>query len=118
MSRSLCTILGFPIDTLYCNRPSLELFFNKHITTLLCKVRILTVNYFVFEQYVFYAYTQSASLVRGLYYMCMCVYLQVKRVMNGVFHSLRGEFDLSETYSGQTVLGVIVTTIKVHTQII
>ncbi|TKS78016.1 FK506-binding protein 15 [Collichthys lucidus] len=40
------------------------------------------------------------------------VYLQVKRVMNGVFHSLRGEFDLSESYSGQAVLGVIVTTIK------
>uniref|UniRef100_A0A7N8WNB5 peptidylprolyl isomerase n=1 Tax=Mastacembelus armatus TaxID=205130 RepID=A0A7N8WNB5_9TELE len=42
----------------------------------------------------------------------ICVYVQVKRVMNGVFHSLRGEFDLSESYSGQAVLGVIVTTIK------
>ena len=41
------------------------------------------------------------------------VYLQVKRVMNGVFHSLRGEFDLGESYSGQAVLGVIVSTIKV-----
>ncbi|XP_029999073.1 FK506-binding protein 15-like [Sphaeramia orbicularis] len=30
---------------------------------------------------------------------------EVKRVMNGVFHSLRGEFDLSESYSGQAVLG-------------
>ncbi|KAK2837101.1 hypothetical protein Q5P01_014313 [Channa striata] len=38
--------------------------------------------------------------------------VEVKRVMNGVFHSLRGEFDLSESYSGQAVLGVIVTTIK------
>uniref|UniRef100_UPI003AAE6BBD FK506-binding protein 15 n=1 Tax=Centroberyx gerrardi TaxID=166262 RepID=UPI003AAE6BBD len=37
---------------------------------------------------------------------------EVKRVMNGVFHSLRGEFDLSESYSGQAVLGVIVSTIK------
>lgn len=37
---------------------------------------------------------------------------EVKRVMNGVFHSLRGEFDLSESYSGQAVLRVIVTTIK------
>ncbi|XP_041643180.1 FK506-binding protein 15 isoform X2 [Cheilinus undulatus] len=37
---------------------------------------------------------------------------EVKRVMNGVFHSLRGEFDVSESYSGQAVLGVIVTTIK------
>uniref|UniRef100_A0A669DNK4 peptidylprolyl isomerase n=1 Tax=Oreochromis niloticus TaxID=8128 RepID=A0A669DNK4_ORENI len=38
---------------------------------------------------------------------------KVKRVMNGVFHSLRGEFDLTESYTGQAVLGVIVTTIKV-----
>ncbi|CAI5685749.1 unnamed protein product [Oreochromis niloticus] len=37
---------------------------------------------------------------------------EVKRVMNGVFHSLRGEFDLTESYTGQAVLGVIVTTIK------
>ncbi|XP_019716514.1 FK506-binding protein 15 isoform X2 [Hippocampus comes] len=37
---------------------------------------------------------------------------EVKRVMNGVFHSLRGEFDLNESYSGQTVLGVLVNTIK------
>ncbi|XP_026198713.1 FK506-binding protein 15 isoform X2 [Anabas testudineus] len=37
---------------------------------------------------------------------------EVKRVMNGVFHSLRGEFDLSESYTGHDVLGVIVTTIK------
>lgn len=43
-----------------------------------------------------------------------CMYLQVKRVMNGVFHSLRGEFDLSESYSGQAVLEVIVSTIKVN----
>lgn len=43
----------------------------------------------------------------------VCVYLQVKRVMNGVFHSLRAEFDLAESYSGQAVLGLIVTTIKV-----
>ncbi|KAM7416849.1 hypothetical protein PAMA_018766 [Pampus argenteus] len=37
---------------------------------------------------------------------------EVKRVMNGVFHSLRGEFELAESYSGQAVLGVIVSTIK------
>lgn len=43
----------------------------------------------------------------------VCVCVQVKRVMNGVFHSLRGEFDLSESYTGQDVLGVIVSTIKV-----
>uniref|UniRef100_A0A8B9GU95 peptidylprolyl isomerase n=1 Tax=Astyanax mexicanus TaxID=7994 RepID=A0A8B9GU95_ASTMX len=38
---------------------------------------------------------------------------EVKRVMNGVFHSLRGEFDLQESYSGSDVLKVIVSTIKV-----
>lgn len=37
---------------------------------------------------------------------------EVKRVMNGVFHSLRGEFDLNESYTGSTVLGLIVSTIK------
>ncbi|XP_028312148.1 FK506-binding protein 15 isoform X2 [Gouania willdenowi] len=37
---------------------------------------------------------------------------EVKRVMNGVFHSLRAEFDVRESYSGQTVLSVIVSTIK------
>uniref|UniRef100_A0A671KBX7 peptidylprolyl isomerase n=1 Tax=Sinocyclocheilus anshuiensis TaxID=1608454 RepID=A0A671KBX7_9TELE len=42
-----------------------------------------------------------------------CVYFQVKRVMNGVFQSLRGEFDLSETYTGSAVLRVLVSTIKV-----
>ncbi|XP_041756684.1 FK506-binding protein 15 isoform X4 [Coregonus clupeaformis] len=41
-----------------------------------------------------------------------CVPWQVKRVMNGVFHSLRGEFDLHETYTGSAVLSVIVNTIK------
>uniref|UniRef100_A0A8C1FNX7 peptidylprolyl isomerase n=1 Tax=Cyprinus carpio carpio TaxID=630221 RepID=A0A8C1FNX7_CYPCA len=38
---------------------------------------------------------------------------EVKRVMNGVFQSLRGEFDLSETYTGSAVLRVLVSTIKV-----
>lgn len=38
---------------------------------------------------------------------------QVKRVMNGVFQSLRGEFDLQESYTGKVVLSVIVNTIKV-----
>uniref|UniRef100_A0A8C8CIQ2 peptidylprolyl isomerase n=1 Tax=Oncorhynchus tshawytscha TaxID=74940 RepID=A0A8C8CIQ2_ONCTS len=38
---------------------------------------------------------------------------EVKRVMNGVFHSLRGEFDLHETYTGSAVLSIIVNTIKV-----
>ncbi|XP_060738346.1 FK506-binding protein 15 isoform X1 [Tachysurus vachellii] len=37
---------------------------------------------------------------------------EVKRVMNGVFHSLRGEFELNETYTGSAVLGVLVNTIK------
>lgn len=43
-----------------------------------------------------------------------CLNLQVKQVMNGVFHSLRGEFDLCESYSGQAILEVILSTIKVH----
>lgn len=34
--------------------------------------------------------------------------------MNGVFHSLRGEFDVGESYSGQAVMEVILSTIKVH----
>lgn len=36
--------------------------------------------------------------------------------MNGVFQSLRGEFELEETYSGRTVLGVVMNTIKVRQQ--
>ncbi|XP_043575817.1 FK506-binding protein 15-like isoform X2 [Chiloscyllium plagiosum] len=35
--------------------------------------------------------------------------------MNGVFQSLRGEFDLDEMYSGRAVLGIIVNTIKAVT---
>lgn len=56
--------------------------------------------------------------------VCVCVREQVKRVMNGVFHSLRGEFELNETYTGSAVLGVLVNTIKVserqeqHTHIV
>nr|XP_055024359.1 FK506-binding protein 15 isoform X1 [Misgurnus anguillicaudatus] len=37
---------------------------------------------------------------------------EVKRVMNGVFQSLRSEFDLNETYTGSVVLRVLVSTIK------
>ncbi|MGH0158485.1 UNVERIFIED_CONTAM: hypothetical protein FKN15_058127 [Acipenser sinensis] len=40
---------------------------------------------------------------------------EVKRVMNGVFQSLRGEFDLQESYTGKVVLSVIVNTIKTVT---
>lgn len=40
--------------------------------------------------------------------------LQIKKIMNGVFQSLRGEFELEETYSGRTVLGVVMNTIKVQ----
>uniref|UniRef100_A0A8C8SXV4 peptidylprolyl isomerase n=1 Tax=Pelusios castaneus TaxID=367368 RepID=A0A8C8SXV4_9SAUR len=38
----------------------------------------------------------------------------VKKIMNGVFQSLRGEFELEESYSGRTVLGVVMNTIKVQ----
>ncbi|KAM6316262.1 FK506-binding protein 15 isoform 2-T2 [Podargus strigoides] len=40
---------------------------------------------------------------------------EVKKIMNGVFHSLRGEFELEETYSGRMVLGVVMNTIKTVT---
>ncbi|XP_058861417.1 FK506-binding protein 15-like isoform X2 [Acipenser ruthenus] len=40
---------------------------------------------------------------------------EVKRVMNGVFQSLRGEFDLQQSYTGKAVLAVIVNTIKTVT---
>lgn len=40
---------------------------------------------------------------------------QVKKIMNGVFQSLRGEFELDEMYSGRTVLGVVMNTIKTVT---
>ncbi|XP_075295729.1 FK506-binding protein 15 isoform X3 [Opisthocomus hoazin] len=40
---------------------------------------------------------------------------EVKKIMNGVFQSLRGEFELEETYSGRTVLGVVMSTIKTVT---
>uniref|UniRef100_A0A8B9FRW9 peptidylprolyl isomerase n=1 Tax=Amazona collaria TaxID=241587 RepID=A0A8B9FRW9_9PSIT len=40
---------------------------------------------------------------------------EVKKVMNGVFQSLRGEFELEEAYSGRTVLGVVMNTIKTVT---
>lgn len=39
--------------------------------------------------------------------------LQVKKIMNGVFQSLRGEFELDEMYSGRAVLGLVMNTIKV-----
>ena len=45
--------------------------------------------------------------------VCVCVDVQVKRVMNGVFQSLRGQFQVEQSYSGQAVLGLIVSTIKV-----
>uniref|UniRef100_A0A8C3JI78 peptidylprolyl isomerase n=2 Tax=Scolopacidae TaxID=8917 RepID=A0A8C3JI78_9CHAR len=40
---------------------------------------------------------------------------EVKKIMNGVFQSLRGEFELEEMYSGRTVLGVVMNTIKTVT---
>ncbi|XP_039178954.1 FK506-binding protein 15 isoform X2 [Crotalus tigris] len=40
---------------------------------------------------------------------------EVKMIMNGVFQSLRGQFELDESYSGRTVLGVVMTTIKTIT---
>ncbi|XP_026777443.3 FK506-binding protein 15 isoform X1 [Pangasianodon hypophthalmus] len=38
--------------------------------------------------------------------------VQVKWVMNGLFRSLRAEFDLQESYSGESVLKIVLSTIK------
>lgn len=43
---------------------------------------------------------------------------QVKKIMNQVFQSLRGEFELEESYSGRTVLGTIMNTIKVQPAVV
>ncbi|KAJ6652055.1 hypothetical protein lerEdw1_015258 [Lerista edwardsae] len=40
---------------------------------------------------------------------------EVKQIMNGVFRSLRGQFELEESYTGRAVLGVVVNTIKTVT---
>ena len=40
--------------------------------------------------------------------------MQVKKIMNQVFQSLRGEFELEESYNGRTILGTIMNTIKVQ----
>ncbi|XP_062929893.1 FK506-binding protein 15-like isoform X3 [Mobula hypostoma] len=40
---------------------------------------------------------------------------EVKKIMNGVFQSVRREFDLEEMYSGRSVLGIIMNTIKAVT---
>ncbi|XP_046694684.1 FK506-binding protein 15 isoform X2 [Silurus meridionalis] len=41
---------------------------------------------------------------------------QVKLVMNGLFRSLRAEFNLQETYPGESVLTIVLNTIKVTLQ--
>ncbi|XP_028635707.1 FK506-binding protein 15 isoform X3 [Grammomys surdaster] len=40
---------------------------------------------------------------------------QVKKIMNQVFQSLRGEFELEESYDGRTILRTIMQTIKMVT---
>ncbi|XP_069789785.1 FK506-binding protein 15 isoform X3 [Narcine bancroftii] len=40
---------------------------------------------------------------------------EVKKIMNGVFQSLRGEFEFDEMYDGRSVLGIIMNTIKAVT---
>lgn len=44
--------------------------------------------------------------------------VQVKKIMNQVFHSLRGEFELEESYNGRSILGTIMNTIKVQPAVI
>ncbi|KFW73764.1 FK506-binding protein 15, partial [Phalacrocorax carbo] len=53
-------------------------------------------------------------LMNHIFVSCLALF-QVKKIMNGVFQSLRGEFELEETYSGRTVLGVVMNTIKTVT---
>ena len=44
----------------------------------------------------------------------MCVLLlQIKKVMNAIYQSLRQEIDLEETYAGQEVMSLILEVIKV-----
>lgn len=57
----------------------------------------------------------SPVLMNCIFVSCPALF-QVKKIMNGVFQSLRGEFELEETYSGRTVLGVVMNTIKVQQQ--
>uniref|UniRef100_A0A452GB58 peptidylprolyl isomerase n=1 Tax=Capra hircus TaxID=9925 RepID=A0A452GB58_CAPHI len=40
---------------------------------------------------------------------------KVKKIMNQVFHSLRGQFELEESYKGRAILGTIMNTIKMVT---
>ncbi|TKC37135.1 hypothetical protein EI555_001411 [Monodon monoceros] len=40
---------------------------------------------------------------------------KVKKIMNQVFQSLRGEFELEESYNGRSILGTIMNTIKMVT---
>ncbi|KFO26751.1 FK506-binding protein 15 [Fukomys damarensis] len=40
---------------------------------------------------------------------------KVKKIMNQVFQSLRGEFELEESYDGRTILGTVMSTIKMVT---
>ncbi|KAK2489813.1 hypothetical protein MC885_021029, partial [Smutsia gigantea] len=40
---------------------------------------------------------------------------KIKKIMNQVFQSLRGEFELEEFYNGRTILGTIMNTIKMVT---
>lgn len=40
---------------------------------------------------------------------------KVKKIMNQVFQSLRGEFELEESYNGRIILGTIMNTIKMVT---
>ncbi|XP_020821101.1 FK506-binding protein 15 isoform X2 [Phascolarctos cinereus] len=40
---------------------------------------------------------------------------KVKKIMNRVFQSLRGEFELEESYDGRTILSIVMNTIKLET---
>ncbi|XP_051835975.1 FK506-binding protein 15 isoform X2 [Antechinus flavipes] len=40
---------------------------------------------------------------------------KIKKIMNRVFQSLRGEFDLEQSYDGRTILSIVMNTIKLET---
>ncbi|XP_074149775.1 FK506-binding protein 15 isoform X2 [Sminthopsis crassicaudata] len=40
---------------------------------------------------------------------------KIKKIMNRVFQSLRGEFELEQSYDGKTILSIVMNTIKLET---
>ncbi|NWU89661.1 FKB15 protein, partial [Upupa epops] len=62
----------------------------------------------------FFLYLKKCLVLSPVIWILVAL-LQVKKIMNSVFQSLRGEFELEEVYSGRAVLGVVMNTIKTVT---